>query len=69
MTEPEPFKFQSGQRVFKHTGDYQFHGEIRACYHTRAGKARYVVEPDNYGLQMIYNADQLRIADEEARHD
>jgi hypothetical protein len=44
----------------KFTGDYLLHGEVRSVYTTKNGDVRYVVEPDHYGLQMIYSDKQLR---------
>jgi hypothetical protein len=60
----EEFRFHVGDRVKKYSGDVQFYGEVRACYHTKAGKARYVVETEAYPLQLIYSHDQLRIANQ-----
>jgi hypothetical protein len=61
----EMLKFHVGDRVEKYTGAYHFHGIVRAAYHTGAGKARYVIEPDAIPMQLIYSAEQLRIANRE----
>lgn len=33
-----------GDMVWKSSGDYNIHGEVRAVFTTRSGKVRYVVE-------------------------
>lgn len=48
-----------GDKVYKHSGDYQMHGEVRQTLWTKAGKLRYVVEHDP-GFLHIYNGEQLR---------
>lgn len=50
-----------GERVEKHTGDYQLTGEVRAVFTTKAGKVRYVVEHDP-GFLHIYGDANLRPA-------
>jgi len=56
----EDFLYKIGDRVEKYDGDVRFFGEVRCCYHTKAGKARYVIEPDNLPLQLIYSQRQIR---------
>lgn len=49
---------QIGDKVWKHTGDYTFHGEIRAVLQKLSGKTRVVVEnPD--GILHIFSPEQL----------
>lgn len=63
MIARDAFLFEVGDRVKKYTGDFKFTGTVRACYTTKAGFARYVIEPDAIPLQLIYSADQLRIVE------
>ena len=51
--------FKIGDRVLKHTGDYQLEGEVRAVFTTIAGKVRYVVEHFP-GFLRIYSEANLR---------
>jgi hypothetical protein len=37
-------RFNVGDQVTKHTGDYQAHGEIRSVFTLHNGSLRYVVE-------------------------
>ncbi|GGE18512.1 hypothetical protein GCM10011390_42110 [Aureimonas endophytica] len=50
--------YRIGDRVKKHTGDYQLEGEVRAVFTTRAGKTRLVVE-HNPGFLHIYGPQNL----------
>ena len=52
-------KFKIGDRVAKIGGDYTLIGTVRAVYLTNKRRVRYVVEPDMYGLQLIYSAKVL----------
>jgi hypothetical protein len=64
VSDPEPLAFAVGDRVLKHAGCYHLAGVVVAAFHTKAGRARYVVEADCLpGLLMIYNGDQLRRLD------
>jgi len=49
-----------GDRVFKHSGDYQLYGEIRSIFTTKVGKTRYVVEHDG-GFLHIYSDANIRL--------
>lgn len=61
--------FKIGDRVEKWTGDYALTGEVRSVYTTKHGEIRYVIEPDHYGLQLIYSPHQLRgINNDTTRH-
>ena len=58
-------EFYVGAAVRKKTG-YEFPGEVRSVFATRAGKTRYVVEctvPGMEGMLHIFNRDQLERAD------
>lgn len=52
-------KFKIGDRVAKIGGDYTLIGTVRAVYLTGRRRVRYVVEPDMYGLQLIFSAKVL----------
>lgn len=54
--------FAIGDKVWKHTGDYQIAGEVRATFTTKAGKVRYVVEHEA-GFLHIYSDASLRLFD------
>ena len=54
----EKLSFDVGVKVSKTGGDYAFDGEVRAAFHKRSGKDRYVVEDDR-GCLHIFNAKQL----------
>lgn len=54
------FKFKIGDKVNKING-YKFPGTVVACFYTLAGKERYVVEMNEYGLLHIFNGDQLEL--------
>lgn len=65
----EAGKFAVGDRVLKHTGDYQIVGEVRAVFTMRNGAVRYVVEHKAEGggsFCHIYSAANLRPATAEA---
>lgn len=51
--------FNIGDKVLKHSGDYQLEGEIRAIFTTTTGKIRYVVEHFP-GFCHIYSAHNIR---------
>ncbi len=55
-------QFNIGDRVIKHTGDFQLSGEVRAVFTTAAGKPRFVVEhsPLAPGLLHIYSPANLK---------
>lgn len=57
---PEEEYFQVGDKVYKHSGDYQLLGEVRGRAITKAGKFRYVVEHEP-GFLHIYSAANLRL--------
>lgn len=48
-----------GDRVEKHTGDYQLGGEVRGVLRTKSGKVRYVVEHAP-GFLHIYSEANIR---------
>lgn len=50
--------FEVGDKVNKSKG-YKFPGTVVSKYKTLKGEIRYVVEMDEYGLQHIFNEDQL----------
>jgi len=52
--------FQRGDHVEKYTGDAPFTGTVVASHLTLKGKARYVVEVDGWGGQMIESNKTLR---------
>ena len=59
---PADHPFHIGQRVLKHTGDYQLEGEVRAAFTTSRGKVRFVVE-HSPGFLHIYSEQNLRPVD------
>lgn len=52
--------YNLGDRVLKHTGDYQLEGEVRDVFYTKSGKVRYVVEHD-MGILHIYSDANLKL--------
>ncbi|KAB0269033.1 hypothetical protein [Microvirga brassicacearum] len=55
-------KFQVGDKVWKHTGDYQLAGEVRGIAHTiRGHKRRYVVEHEAGFLHIYSEANLCRV--------
>ncbi len=49
-----------GDKVFKHTGDYNIEGIVVAVFTTTKGKTRYVVEHEN-GILHIYSEANIRL--------
>lgn len=54
--------YKTGDRVLKHTGDYQLEGTVLGAFETKAGKIRYVVEHD-MGILHIYSDANLKQVD------
>lgn len=65
----EPQRYFAGDQVFKHTGDYRLHGEIRGAFRLwDGGPWRYVVrhQADGGGFFChIYSGSNLRLAGEQ----
>lgn len=62
---PDPMALSVGDFVEKVGGDYSLRGVVVAAFHTRAGRARYVVEAGvPPGLLHIYAEKNLRIIEE-----
>lgn len=62
--EPVAWDFAVGQRVEKFTGEARWHGVVVSRYLTTKGSARYVVEVEPQGFQMLAVPSQLRDAPE-----
>lgn len=58
---PASARFDVGDRVEKHGGDYTLIGHVVAVFAKRSGVVRYVVE-DERGILMIYSEKNLRPA-------
>jgi thymidylate synthase len=55
-----PTAFKVGDRVLKHTGDYQIEGEVRGVLSSKKGAVRYVVEHPG-GMLHIYSEGNLTL--------
>ena len=54
------YKFEIGQRVYKHKGSYNAHGIIKCRFLSDDGSPRYVMRFDTPpGLLHIFNENQL----------
>lgn len=57
-----PVPFPVGQQVRKVGGDYEWVGDVRACYQKRNGLWRVVSENDQ-GLNHIFSPNQLEVVE------
>ena len=61
------FQVKVGDRVLKHSGDYQLEGEVRAVFTTKAGKVRYVVEHEPGFLHIYSDANLMRMTTQDTK--